>query len=307
MKKLLPLLLALALALSACGGNGPSAATPAPPTPAPALEIGETYTSGEAELTLKGVVLLDAVIDENMGLDAEEDTDYLCAIYNLKNVGATEDAVIPEEVIHSQVIYDGQYEYEELDLDIAGNGNAYSGYTPIPPLTDFTLYSIFKLPAEATENSGAIVLRCQLGETTYEFSDVENAVAYQQEIMALADDFAEGYDALMDAAGAIIPDAQEVRAAYTAAQEQFGAVAQGLAALTPPAFYQEGYDSMVQIVDAWSELVSYTCAHMGTTNAELGQAMSDGIALIDAEEVDAWLETAMENMPFLADTQLRNL
>ena len=308
MKKILSFALPLILlSLTACVGSTPTSATPAPPTPAPELTVGETYPSGKAELTLKGVVLLDAVIDENMGWDAEEGTDYLCAIYNLRNVGTSADDVIPEEVIHSQVIYNGQYEYEELDLDIAGHGNAYSGYTPIPPLMDFTLYSIFQLPAEAAENCGAIVLHCQLGETTYTFSGAENAVAYQQEIMALADDFADGYNGLMDAAGAIFPDAQEIRAAYTAAREQFSAVAEGLSDLTPPSFYQEGYDSMVRIVDAWSELVTYTCEHMGSTDAELGQAMSGGTALIDADETDAWLESARENMPFLADTQFRTL
>ena len=62
--RLLPGALALALSVSlcACGGApaGPSAA------PAQALEeltAGQTITSETAELTLKGVVILDAVVD----------------------------------------------------------------------------------------------------------------------------------------------------------------------------------------------------------------------------------------------------
>ena len=236
--RLLPGALALALSVSLCAcGGAPDSPSAAPSQALEALTTGQTVTSETAELTLKGVVILDAVVDENISLDAKDDSDYLCAIYNIKNTGATEDDLIPETVLSNKVFYQGKYEYTEFDQDIAGNGNAYAGHTPLPPLRDFTLYCIVEIPPEASEHPEELVLTTTLAGTAYQTAEVQNAVIFQQEALEAVGAFTSGIHEFFQTINFTISfDTEPYREAYRTAQASYDKVKDALSQLTPPPY-----------------------------------------------------------------------
>ena len=307
--RLLPgaLALALSVALCACGG-APDSPSAAPSQALEALTTGQTVTSETAELTLKGVVILDAVVDENISLDAKDDSDYLCAIYNIKNTGATEDDLIPETVLSNKVFYQGKYEYTEFDQDIAGNGNAYAGHTPLPPLRDFTLYCIVEIPPEASEHPEELVLTTTLAGTSYQTTEVQNAIAFQQEALEVVGEFTSGIHDFFNTINFTISfNTEPYREAYRTAQASYDQVKDALSQLTPPPYYQEGYDALMEAAAQWEEFLTPVCALLDASDQEFAQAMSDSGNNFDSEAFDQRIDLIQTSMPFLMDTDLRSL
>ena len=307
--RLLPGALALALSVSLCAcGGAPDSPSAAPAQTLEELTAGQTITSETAELTLKGVVILDAVVDENISLDAKDDSDYLCAIYNIKNTGATEDDLIPETVLSNKVFYQGKYEYTEFDQDIAGNGNAYAGHTPLPPLRDFTLYCIVEIPPEASEHPEELVLTTTLAGTAYQTAEVQNAVIFQQEALEAVGEFTSGIHDFFNTINFTISfDTEPYREAYRAAQASYDQVKDALSQLTPPPYYQEGYDALMEVAAQWEEFLTPVCALLDASDQEFAQAMSDSGDNFDSEAFDQRIDLIQTSMPFLMDTDLRSL
>ncbi|MEG1931323.1 MAG: hypothetical protein RR131_09320, partial [Anaerovorax sp.] len=292
---------ALMLSMAACSTpNGESADTQLAELPE-----NQVITLPNAEVTLKGVVILDAVIDENMGLDARDDVDYLCAIYNVKNIVEDNSDVIPRTFIENTVIYNGKQEYKDDEMDIAGNGNSFTGDRAIPALQDMKLYSIFTIPTDISNDSDNIVLKTKIGNTTYQVTgdNVQNAVEFQKAITPNADTFAIGIRAFLRT---FAYDVDSWKDAYATAQQTVDEAKGAVQGITPPRFYKEGFESYVSIVNEYDKMCSYVNAQKDSSQEVFATAMSESANNFKAKEVSEWIKQVKKNMTFLEETQFRN-
>ena len=179
---------------------------------------------------------------------------------------------------------------------------------PLPPLRDFTLYCIVEIPPEASEHPEELVLTTTLAGTSYQTTEVQNAIAFQQEALEVVGEFTSGIHDFFNTINFTISfDTEPYREAYRAAQASYDQVKDALSQLTPPPYYQEGYDALMEVAAQWEEFLTPVCALLDASDQEFAQAMSDSGDNFDAEAFDQRIDLIQTSMPFLMDTDLRSL
>ena len=78
--------------------------------------------------------------------------------------------------------------------------------------------------------------------------------------------------------------------------------------LTPPSYYQEGYDALKLHIGIFADAINEICIGGNTQDLNtLSNALIKSGEKLSSDEYRTSIETAVNNMSFLRDTNIRNL
>lgn len=256
----------------------------------PELIIGEQIVFNDlAELTLNSVLIFDEV-EELMNLKSEENTQYLCFVWNIKALST--EVKQPNELIGLTVTYQDKYKYDITDFYKENSAG-----TDLPPLQNERIYAVVKIPNEIAEGRKNLNTIVELCGTKYTFSGsgVEDATEFleaaRKDLQYLVDLLNNFSDKISyDWRKGLIFSTEEVFSEIASFSSEEATkttkMLEELSTIQPPKCYQEGYEAILSYISSFDTLLKELSNSNGLTKEKFIEIMEEMLEIETPEAIN---------------------
>lgn len=269
-----------------------------------------------AEYEIKGVMILDSIIDGDANFSKNDGMKYLCALTNIKNL-YTEDIDL-KKCISFEATFNDKQKYDSVEYDIADEPTKKSdGFTinlggkTLPPLKDNRVWIALKIPDEVVSQPEKINIKFKLKDKKYSYDkEVDVANDFIGKIRDLAkryyDVHQSYYESITRLNSASFSSSkyavEEVSSKAKTNKFKTDKILEDLSEITPPSCYKEGYEAMKKYISLMNSSFDRLSAQHSLNG--ISDALSASVEEAkSANSADA-AKTMMNNMSFLKSTDL---
>lgn len=314
MKKFLPILIAAFITLSFSGCSMLELLKKDEP-----IQSNQKITIDNfCDYEIKAALILDFVNDQNVQFSKNEELKYLCLIVNMKNLSSKE--INTSECITAELVFNEKQEYKNIKYDIANKSDISGivlGEPKLMPLKESRVYCVAEIPNEVAMQPEKIQLKINLKNNSYVYNEnIVPAYEYVDRISDLSNRYYEEFcfindninqsniSMAFDKTNAI----NSLLETATSVNSKMIEIINEMSELTPPSYYQEGYDALKLHIGIFADAINEICIGGNTQDLNtLSNALIKSGEKLSSDEYRTSIETAVNNMSFLRDTNIRNL